>query len=226
MEDALAAGTGFTGTVLRPGDFQVVVRALETVNAGRSTSAPKVLVNNNATATVRAVARQPFTSINASQTVATTSFGGTQDAGTTVQVTPKIAEGDHLALDYSVELSAFTGAPITTAEGGIIPPPSQQNAVSGSVTVPDGYTVVLGGLDVVTKGEGTSRVPLLGSIPILGALFGTTSETAQRTRFYVFLRASILRDPGFEDLRLLSAHDVRDLGAPSDAPALHAIWID
>lgn len=226
MADMFNAGTGFTGTVLRPGDYQVVVRALETVNAGRSSSAPKALVNNNATATIRAVARQPFTSINASQTVATTSFGGTQDAGTTVRVTPKIAEGDHLALEYAVELSAFTGPPITTAEGGIIPPPSQQNALDGSVTIPDGYTIVLGGLEVVTRGEGKSRVPVLGGIPILGALFGTTSESSQRTRFYVFLRATILRDPGFEDLRLLSARDVRDVGVPGGTPRLEARWID
>ncbi|MFI4881160.1 MAG: secretin N-terminal domain-containing protein, partial [Phycisphaerales bacterium JB064] len=69
-------GAGFTGVVLDPGDFAVVVRALETVNQGRSLSLPRVLVDNAATATLDAVREEPFVSTNASDTVATTSFGG------------------------------------------------------------------------------------------------------------------------------------------------------
>src|SRR5690606_30851749 len=42
-----AGGTGFTGVVLSPGDYSVLLQALETVNVGRSASRPKVLVNNN-----------------------------------------------------------------------------------------------------------------------------------------------------------------------------------
>lgn len=222
----LAAGTGFTGAVLNPGDFQVLVRALETINHGRAVSSPKALVNNNATATLRGVLRQPFTSINASQTVATTSFGGTQDAGTTITVTPAIAEGDHLLLDYSVELSAFVGSPTTTVGGGIIPPPSQQNSVEGQATIPDSFTVAIGGLDNISETKGQSRVPILGSIPILGALFGTTNETESRSRFFVFLRATILRDAAFADLKQLSDTDRMAAELGDGSPLLEPLWID
>ncbi|MBL0922022.1 MAG: hypothetical protein IBJ10_07820, partial [Phycisphaerales bacterium] len=68
---ALPTGVGFTGVAINPGDFEVVVRALESIDAGRSASTPKVLVNNSQTASLRAVLRQPFTSLNASDTVAT-----------------------------------------------------------------------------------------------------------------------------------------------------------
>lgn len=224
--DALGAGTGFTGTILRPGDYEVVVRALETVSEGRTLSMPKVLVNNNATATVRSVRREPFTSINASNTVSTTSFGGTQDAGTTITVEPRIARGDHLVLKYSVELSAFTGAPTTTQDGGIIPPPSQQNSVEGDITLPDGHTVVVGGLDNLTDGTSTSRIPLIGRIPILGALFGTTSDSDQKARFFVFIRATVLRDPAFRDLAKLSERDVSDAGVETGSPMLVPRWVE
>lgn len=222
----LAAGTGFSGIIINPGDYQIVVRALETLNEGRATSTPRVLVSNNATATLRGVLRQPFTSINASQTVATTSFGGTQDAGTTITVTPAIAEGDHLLLDYSVELSAFTGEPTTTAGGGIIPPPSQQNSVEGQATIPDGFTVVVGGLDNASRSKGASRVPLLGAIPILGALFGTQSESENSARFFVFLRATVLRDPGFEDLKRLSAPGLAAASVTGGMPRLEPRWVE
>ena len=224
--DALPTGSGLTGLVVNPGDFQVLVRALEQVNRGRSTSAPKVLVNNNATATLRSVNRQPFTSINASDNVATTSFGGTQDAGTTLTVTPRIAEGDHLSLEYSIELSAFTGEPTTTAGGGVIPPPSQQSSVQGQVTIPDGYTIALGGLRDLSDSKGTTRVPILGSLPIIGQLFRVDSESGSESRFYVFLRATVLRDPGFADLRALSAPDLAHAGVSDGEPALSPIWID
>lgn len=224
--DALGAGTGFTGTVLRPGDYEIVVRALENVSEGRTLSMPKVLVNNNATATVRSVRREPFTSINASNTVSTTSFGGTQDAGTTITVEPRIARGDHLVLKYNVELSAFTGAPTTTQDGGIIPPPSQQNSVEGDITLPDGHTVVVGGLDNLTQGTSSSRVPLLGRIPILGALFGTTNDTDQKARFFVFIRATVLRDPAFRDLARLSAPDLSDAGVATGSPTLTPKWVE
>lgn len=77
---------GGSALVLSPGDFSVVVRALETINDGRSLNVPRVLVNNNQEATLNSVLQQPFVSINAFNTIATTSFGGTQDAGTVITV--------------------------------------------------------------------------------------------------------------------------------------------
>ncbi|MBI4881743.1 MAG: hypothetical protein HY812_19095, partial [Planctomycetes bacterium] len=102
-------GPGFSGMVLSPGEFSTLLRALATVSEGRSLNLPKVLVNNNQQATFHSVLQQPFLSTNASDTVATTSFGGTQDAGTSVSVRPQIAEGDHLVLDYQISLSEFIG---------------------------------------------------------------------------------------------------------------------
>lgn len=222
----LQGGTGFSGTVIRVDDYQMVVRALETLSNGRSVSLPKILVANNAKSTLRSVQRQPFTSINASDTVATTSFGGTQDAGTTVTVKPQITEGDHLVLEYSVELSAFTGPPIQVQGGGIIPPPSQQNTVDGTVTLPDGFTVVLGGLTSASEGRSNARVPGIGAIPILGALFGTTSDTDTSSRFFVFIRATILRDTAFEDLRNIGAADLTAAQVDDGIPDLQPRWIE
>ncbi|MCB9848568.1 MAG: hypothetical protein H6814_09155 [Phycisphaeraceae bacterium] len=223
---AISGGTGFTGSIINPGDFNAVVRALEAVNAGRSVSSPKTLVNNNATATVRGVSRAPFTSLNASDTVATTSLGGFEDAGTTVSVTPHITAGDHLSLEYSVELSAFTGESTSTGDGGVLPPPSQQNSFDGEVTIPDGYAVVLGGLETRRTGESTTRVPVLGEIPILGLLFSTTSESETISRFYIIIKATVLRAPGFEDLRLLGERDLAEAGVDDGFPVLSPIWLD
>ncbi|MCC6675510.1 MAG: hypothetical protein IT436_00065, partial [Phycisphaerales bacterium] len=118
--------SGFTGVVLSPGEFSIIVRALQTLNEGRAVSMPKLLVGNNQAANLNSVVQQPYASVNASTTVSTTSFGGTQDAGTVVTIKPQIAEGDHLLLDYSVSLSAFLGA----ASNPNLPPPKQENSVT------------------------------------------------------------------------------------------------
>jgi general secretion pathway protein D len=199
-----ASGTGFAGVVLDPGNFSAIVRALETVNQGRVLTAPKVLVNNNQQAELNSVTQSPYASTNASQTVATTSFGGTLDAGTQITVTPQIAEGDLLVLDYTVSLSRFVGESSDPA----LPPPRQENKLHSVATIPDGYTVVVGGLEVDTEGEASSRVPVLGSIPVLGALFASTSKSRTRSRFFVFIRANVLRSGGFEELRYLSQADL------------------
>lgn len=211
---AVGDAAGGTGVVLSPGDFSVVVRALQTINHGRSLSNPKVLVNNNQQASFNSVLQQPFSSTNASNTVSTTSFGGTQDAGTTISVRPQIAEGDHLVLTYSISLSSFVGA----AANANLPPPRQQNSIQSVATIPDGFTVVVGGLELTTSGEGVSQIPLLGSIPIVGEVFKNRSDNQGRQRFYVFLRASVLRHPHLEDLKYVSDLNSAHLSIPTGWP--------
>jgi general secretion pathway protein D len=209
-----AGGTGGTGVVLRPGDFSVLVRALETLSKGRSLNIPKAMVFNNRQASLSSVLQQPVLSTNASDTVATTSFSGTQDAGTVITVTPQIAEGDHLLLDYSVEISSFVGDSADPA----LPPPRQQNQLKSVVAIPNSHVVAVGGLQIENDVQGTSQVPLLGDIPILGEAFKSRSNTRTRSRFYVFIRAEIMRQGDFEDLRYLSDKAAADAGIDDGFP--------
>jgi len=207
-------GAGFTGIVLNPGDFSVVLRALKNLNEGRSLSMPKVLVASNEQASINSVLEQPYTTLNASDTVATTSFGGSSNAGTEVSVTPQIAEGDHLRLEYQVSLSAFVGE----AADPSVPPPRQQNSIDSVATIPDGYTIAVGGIELTTEGYSETGIPLLSDVPILGEAFKNRSKSSSRTRFYVFIRPTILRDRDFEDLKYLSDRDAAGVGVDDGWP--------
>jgi len=110
--------------------------------------------------------------------------GGTSDAGTQITVTPQITDGDRLLIDYQVSLSSFVGE----ASDVTLSPPRQQNSLTSVATVPDGFAVVVGGLEVEQETESASKVPLLGDLPILGALFRSKTRTMTKTRFFVFLR--------------------------------------
>jgi general secretion pathway protein D len=133
-----------------------------------------------------------------------------------VQVTPQITDGDRLLVQYQVSLSTFVG---DSADPNL-PPPRQETKLASQATVPDGYTVVLGGLEVETETDAETRVPVLGSLPLLGALFKSRSKTSQQSRFYVFLRCSVLRSTSFEDLRYLSAPALATAGIDDGVPVV------
>jgi type II secretory pathway component GspD/PulD (secretin) len=194
------SGAGGTAVVLDPGDFGVLVRALETINEGRTLSMPRVLATNNIAATFNSTVNEPYLSTNASDTVATTSFGGSESAGTQITITPQIASGDYLVLEYDVTLSAFVGESADPS----LPPSRQQNVVSSTASIPDGYTVAVGGFEFTAEGKSTNQVPLIAKIPLLGELFKSRSASNTRTRFYVFIRANVLRSDGFDELKYLS----------------------
>ena len=210
-----AAAAGGTFALLSPRIADVVVNALETDTHAHLISAPRLLVNDNGTGKLQSVAQEPYAVIlDASSTQSLTSLGGLASAGTSISVEPHISEASYLQLAYSIELSSFTGV----AQNGL-PPPSQKNSVDSSVTIPDGYTIVVGGLTTKNFNTSVNTIPLLGQIPILKYLFGTRSRSSEDSTLFVFIRPVILRDDQFEDLRYISAKQVEAAGLPSDFPS-------
>lgn len=210
----IVPGVGFNGTLVDPSTADVVVRALSTHRRARVLSAPRILVNDNAEGELTSVLEVPFTSVNASQTVATTSFAGFAQAGTTITVTPTISEDDHLQLDYIVTLNSFTG---DGAQG--VPPPRQTNEVRSRVTVPDGYTVIVGGLTNKNDSLQYRGIPWLEKIPVVRDLTGATSKSWKQTSLFVFLRPVILRDDKFKDLKYVSDIEMCNASLPGEYPA-------
>ncbi len=212
-------GLGFNGTLIDPEVADVVVRALASHSRARILAAPKILVNDNTTGKLESVTSVPFSSINASQTVSTTSLGGNQQAGTIITVTPHINEDDHLQLDFDVEFSTFSG----TSTAGL-PPSRQIDRVGSSVTIPDGKTVVVGGLKRIGENATYAGIPWAEKIPIIRELTGRTDTENTTMSFFLFIRPRVLRDSRFSDLQYLSDKDATrqhlSTGFPLSEPEL------
>jgi general secretion pathway protein D len=193
---------GVTGGVIDAGDFSLPF-LLNAVKGRRDTNVlniPSVLVNNNGSATVTALESQPTqTSTQAAAGGSQTGFGGYQDAGITMQISPSISAAGYLRLDVSLEVSNFTGS----FSGGI-PPPKTTRTVVTSVNVPDGDTMVIGGIINDNKSEDRTGVPLLSDIPLLGILFRRDSNSLRQTTLYFFVTPHILEDKNFADLAEMS----------------------
>ena len=212
---AQASGNGGSAIILSPGDFSAVIRAVETVNDGRSVSMPSIVVNNNETATLSSTTTQPYltTTITDGGT-RTNTRGGAASAGTTINVSPQIAAGDHIVLDYSFTLSSFVGE--ASADG--VEPPTQQTSLNSIATIPDGYTIALGGIDSSSIGDSVTKTPGLSALPIIGDLFKSQSDSTSRSRFYVFIRATVMRSPSFEYLKYISEDLADEVGVDDGWP--------
>ncbi|WP_417690027.1 type II secretion system secretin GspD [Pseudidiomarina sp.] len=112
-----------------------------------------------------------------------------EDIGIKLNVTPQINEGNAVQLVIEQEVSSLSGA---TAVDITI----NKRTLKTTVMADDGETIVLGGLIDEDVQESESKIPLLGDIPLVGALFRSTSTTKQKRNLMVFLRPTIVRDSG------------------------------
>src|SRR5262249_5327059 len=109
--------------------------------------------------------------------------------GVILQVKPQINDSGNVTLDISQEVSAAS-ANTTSA---IVAPVIGKSSVTSTVVIHDGETIALSGFVRDSTTLATNRVPLLGSIPGLGVLFGNTSRTAGRTELIVLITPHVAR---------------------------------
>jgi general secretion pathway protein D len=205
---ATAAATGTpislpSGTLLGFGEFNnsslnfaAVIRALESDVSTNILSTPSILTMDNQEAEISIGENVPFltgsysstgaasTSVNPFQTVQR------QDVGLVLKVTPQINEGSAIRLTIEHELSSIKQTPTPGATDIV----TNKRVIKTSVMVEDGSTIVLGGLLKEDLQQSQEKVPLLGDIPGLGALFRASSTTKVKQNLMVFLRPVILRD--------------------------------
>ena len=192
-----------------------MIKALSSNARGRLLSAPQLLINDNELGRLKSKLKIFFAETSQFNTGgSSTTVGGAVDAGTEIKITPHISDDDYLQLVYSLELSRFTEQQVPSD----IPPSVQTNNIDSAVTIPDGYTIVVGGLTVRDSTYAKDAIPLLGEIPILEYFFSSRSDKNRDATLFVFIRPVILRDDKFRDLRFISMQKLDEADTPSTFP--------
>ncbi|HTF97609.1 MAG TPA: type II secretion system secretin GspD [Cellvibrio sp.] len=181
-------------------DFLSVLKMLQKHESSNLLSTPSLLTTDNTEASILVGQQVPFvtgsyTGMTGTNTGNTNSFSSPfntvnrEDVGIKLQVTPQINEGDSLVLDIEQEISSVIGSTSNSPNG----PTTSKREIKTQILAGDGQTVVLGGLiqDQLTKGD--QRVPVLGSIPVLGHLFRSQSSKKDKTNLLIFLKPTIIR---------------------------------
>ncbi len=172
-------------------NIQALLTAMDKKNYGRILARPKVLVNDNEEGVISTTER---TYVQESSTVIASEGGVSQTttkwteypAKIELSITPNISEGDLLRLVVNMTREDFEKK--TNA-----PPDYRTSNVNTIVTVPNGSTIILGGLTKLNQTKGGYKVPLLGDIPLVGGLFRSVSNSDKTSKLYIFVKANILR---------------------------------
>lgn len=217
---SIIPGLGFNGTLVDPDVADVVLRAVTNHRRSKVISSPRILVNDNASGFLTSVTEVPFNSFNTFNTVSSTSFAGYAEAGTTINVTPHISENDQLQLEYSITLNEFQAG-----GGDGSPPPRQTDEIESTVTIPDGHTIIVGGLTRTRHSTTVDSIPFLEQIPIIKHVVSSKTNSWNRSTLFIFLRPVILRDDKFRDLKYLSEQDTKESRTPGTLPYSEPILV-
>ena len=184
--------------------FEVALSALESSGDAKALAAPSIVVANNQEAQINVGTQIPvvqtffnsgFPINNGTGTGSNSggnSFGNSGsvqylNTGVILSVTPRVNPGGLVYLDIQQEVSS----PGATAAGSQNPAINQRQ-LQTQVAVQSGETLLLGGLIQDSTRNTESSVPLLGKIPVLGKLFGSTDTQTNRTELIVLITPRVI----------------------------------
>jgi general secretion pathway protein D len=202
--------TGIPGVTAIP-SFGALLTAVATSKAADILSTPHIIASDNTPAEIKV---QLNTSLqpNAPQASILPTAGGAaglvpnvgstvannyRPIGPRIKVTPHLNESDQVRLDVDEMISDVQSTPDKADTYGTIS--YLERTATTTVTVKDGETIVIGGLvrSRVTRGE--TKVPVLGDLPLLGALFRSRADRMEKSNLVLILTPHIIRDSA--DLR-------------------------
>ena len=186
VDTGASASTTLAYTLFNANSTRLInlqLRALETDNKIRTVSNPRVITSNKEPALIEQGTEIPY-QIATSSGATATEF---KEANLKLAVTPQIAPDGTVLLDVDVAKDSIG---ITTANG----PAIDTRRVKTKVLVADGGTVVLGGIFEEDDNVLNEKVPYLGDIPGLGALFRGKTDSKRRAELLIFLTPVVLAD--------------------------------
>lgn len=170
-----------------------LVRALESDTDTNVLSTPSLVTVDNEEAKIVVGSNVPFVtgSFTNSANGASNPFQTIErrDVGLTLKIRPQITEGGTIRMIISQEASTILSVSATTG------PTTTKRSLDSTVIVDDGAFLALGGLVEDSYTGGIDKVPVLGDIPFLGALFRYDTRKRSKTNLVIFLRPVILRSP-------------------------------
>lgn len=191
-----ATGSAF----LTAADGLALVQALQKETRVDILSQPRVFVRDNTKATIDVGGEQPVakssadtTSQSQGSTIARTDIDY-KSTGVKLELTPTINETGMVKLKLN-QVNRVLTAPDTSTQAGQISPAFQTRTVETEVVVPSGQTLVLGGIIDRRVEHRVSKIPILGNLPLIGAVFQTTYDQTDRTELLLTVTPTIVAEP-------------------------------
>ena len=164
-----------------------------------------IYTSNNREVSFKATSQQPIqegTTTIGSGTAATTSSIAYIDVGTEVTILPCILPGrganrELVQVNLSINVSSITGTQII---GGNPYPVTSSRTYSYTVSIPNGETLAIAGLEQRSRQTNDSKVPIFGDIPLIGYAFKNKSESIIHTTLLAFITPELITTDGTEEV--------------------------
>ncbi|NBS78790.1 hypothetical protein EBS57_03040 [bacterium] len=194
MATAVLPGMQIATFVL--GSIDLYINALTATTRFRIASRPAVFTANNKKATI-AVPTSTVTTLGAGGSANTTSGSQQsniqyQDVVLKIEVVPLINSEREISLKI-VQTNDTVSQNSTNIGGGVSVPEINTQELNTTVIVPDRSTILLGGLVTQQDTKNVAGVPFLSTIPLMGNLFKSTSDTTQRQELVVMIQPSVVQ---------------------------------
>lgn len=160
--------------------------ALQSEGQGEVVSSPRVITADQKLAHIEQGVQIPYQQASASGAT-TTAF---KNAVLSLDVTPQITPDERVIMDLEVH-DDQVGQNVQSATGGSVPTIDTRD-VKTQVLVNNGDTIVLGGIYETTQSVASTKVPLLGDLPLLGWLFRNTQTTNNKDELLIFVTPKIV----------------------------------
>lgn len=192
---AFTGGTGLTYLFsFADLNLEAVLNMVASSGEGRVLATPVVLTTDNTEASIMSGQQVPI------RTGDTTSSGGTyysdyeyKDVGIQLKVKPRINPSRYVTLEIT-QAADTLGDPVDVGNGNTMYSINKRE-MTASISVPSRSTIVLGGLVQTDYSASNSRVPILGSIPLIGSLFRSEDKSRKRTELLVLITPYVLMTP-------------------------------
>ena len=200
--------SGFTPAIgfLNADGVHAVLSFLNATYDAQIVSTPRIVTLDNEKATIEVTRGYPVISLSGGTQNSSGSSSVTySNVGTILQVTPRISANDYIWLKVVPVVSSFFGNVTVTVPGGNGNPSTSYpvplfdtRRIDSQVMIPNGNTLVMGGLVQDNPTANYSKVPLLGDIPGLGWAFRSESKTMNKDNLIIFLTPTIIKNADFQ----------------------------
>jgi type IV pilus secretin PilQ/predicted competence protein len=157
---------------------------------------PRLVTANNQKAEIKISRAQPVPQLNFNEQTAQAVFSGFQDKefGNTLTVTPIINKDQFVTLSVKPEISNKVADATFTFGGAVVTSPViDKRTIESNVLIKSGDTLAIGGLLQDEQGKSSTKVPVLGDIPVIGYLFQEKINERRKRNLLVFVTPTIIR---------------------------------
>jgi general secretion pathway protein D len=191
---AFNPGSGFTLGYYDDGDLKAVLRAIATTTKANILSTPTIVALDNEEAELLVGQNVPFKTGESTSSASPVDNPFTtierQDIGISLTIKPQINQGDSITLDLTQTAESIEPS-VNVETSDIV---TNKRKIKTKALIKDNQTLVVGGLLKDEETRQRSRMPILGDIPLVGKLFGSSGTKRGKTNLMVFIRPTILKD--------------------------------